>query len=252
MHVYRRDYGRYGLGTPKQAVADAIGVLQKLGRDFDDERIALARAFVAEMEVPSSKEASKLRAIGFFASQRRGALQNRRVLGGVDRARLVAHCLSQIHRQTAANCFRAESAYAAHPIRGTPSAWKTLTAIAIQNLDDHMGRIKGKAIARAVAKFAVGKTAQVAGAVEGNQTGDLVALGGVLWNWGNAIAEEADKRSWITLPSEIGVSELYANPGKTTVDVDFMTAGGQVVEHAAFDVEVKPGETTFLSYRTFL
>jgi hypothetical protein len=250
LHVYKRDYSRYGLSTPKQLVADAIGVLQRLGGDFDDERHALRQAY-PDIEVPGMKEADNYGRLVFLHLNGEAPFKIDafwEVWTGPDLLRIAyPRFIAKLP----------QIAFARIAVRGTSNLGYTermedLTAIAIQNLNDHMGRIKGKAIARAVAKFAVGKTAQVAGVTQRNQTGELVALGGVLWNWGNAIAEEADKRSWITLPAEIGVSELYANPGPTTVDVDFMTAGGQVVEHAAFDVDVKPGQTTFLSYRTFL
>ncbi len=250
LHVYKRDYGRYGLQVPKQLVADAMGVLQKLGGDFDDERRALVAAF-PEVSVPTKQEAAQFGRVVFLHLNGEAPFKVDEfweAWTGPDLLRIA-------YPRFVAK--RPQIAFARVAVRGTPNQGYTermedLTAIAMQNLDDHMGRIKGKAIARAVAKFAVGKTAQIAGASESSQTGDLVAVGGLLWNWGHAIAEEADKRSWITLPAEIGVSELYVNPGRTTVDVEFMAIGGQVLEHAEFDVNIKGGETAFISYRTFI
>ena len=126
-----------------------------------------------------------------------------------------------------------------------------ITAIAIQNLADHMGRIQGKAIARAVGKFAAGAALEGIGKAEGGRAGSVLGLAGALWNIGNAVAEQADKRSWTTLPANVTAAELWLPPGANAVDVSYHDAQGQVLERASFSAEVKPGQTVFLSHRTY-
>ena len=125
-------------------------------------------------------------------------------------------------------------------------------AIAIQNLNDHMGRIKAKAIARAVTKFVAQEVAKSAGKEMSKKKGKVGAAGtalqvaGALWQVGSAIAEEADKRSWTTLPSAVGVARVWAQPGQQTMQVRFND--GQTV---SIPVKVEPGKITIVSYRTF-
>jgi hypothetical protein len=129
---------------------------------------------------------------------------------------------------------------------------ENVTAIAIQNLNDHMGRIKAKAIARAVTKFVAQEVAKSAGKSLSKKKGKAGAAGaalqiaGALWQVGSAIAEEADKRSWITLPSSIGVARVWAAPGKQNMQVRFND--GQTID---IPVNVEPGKITIVSYRTF-
>lgn len=249
LRVYARDYGRYGQKAPRQAVADALQVLDRLGGDFADERKALHHDF-PDIAVPSAQQSKSLGRVVLLHLNGEAPFKVDEfwtVWTGPDVLRIA-------YPRFVAK--RPQIAYARVSLRGVAGYGYTekaedITAIAIQNLDDHMGRIKGRAIARALAKFAAGKTAQVVGAEQRSSTGELVAVGGLLWNWGNAIAEEADKRSWITLPAEIGIAEVWAVPGKATVDVDFMAPGDRVLEHAEFNIEIGAGQTTFLSYRTF-
>ena len=102
-----------------------------------------------------------------------------------------------------------------------------VTNIALQNLNDKIGRIKGKAIARAVAKYLTSKGLQAAGdKVEGKNAaaGGLMKLGGLIFGAASVIAEEADKRSWLLLPSAINVAQATVPPGELNIQLEFLDA----------------------------
>jgi uncharacterized protein len=91
-----------------------------------------------------------------------------------------------------------------------------VTAVAERSLSDRLAGISVKAAARAVVKYSmaegVGRGARAAG---GKDTGPLIGLvvGSLAKAWAIA-SEEADKRTWRTLPDEIQVARLWVPPGE--------------------------------------
>ncbi|MBI2889351.1 MAG: hypothetical protein HYY13_01050 [Nitrospirae bacterium] len=121
-----------------------------------------------------------------------------------------------------------------------------IEAIGVQSLKDRIGRVLGKAVARATVKFALaqgsGKLVEKAGG------GGLMA-----WAVKSAVAatgsatEEADKRSWRTLPAQIRIARLPVAPGEHTVTVRLLDANGRAVEARTISgVKVTAGKRTFV------
>jgi hypothetical protein len=94
-----------------------------------------------------------------------------------------------------------------------------VTALAEKALSERMAGITVKALARAATKFALAEGAmrgaqQAAGKDAGPWVGLLVGL----LAKGLAVAsEEADKRSWQTLPDEIHLARVWVPPGRYQV-----------------------------------
>jgi hypothetical protein len=102
-----------------------------------------------------------------------------------------------------------------------------------------------------VAKYIAAKATQEAGKQAGGTAGALLQLGGAIFQAASYVAEEADKRSWITLPGAVSVATAFAEPGQHQLEVDLLAAGGRVVDRVSMPVEVRAGEIAFVSYRTF-
>jgi len=106
------------------------------------------------------------------------------------------------------------------PEQGTPVIVRTelaqnVTALADKALSERMAGIAVKAVARAAFKYSLaeGATRGTQHAV-GGDAGPWVALAVSLLTKGFAVAsEEADKRSWRTLPDEIHVARTWVSPG---------------------------------------
>ncbi|HUJ77230.1 MAG TPA: hypothetical protein VL359_20360 [bacterium] len=121
--------------------------------------------------------------------------------------------------------------------------------IAIKNLDNRKGRIAAKAIARATTKFLANLAVQREAEKRGGQVAGLLA-----WAAGNAataVSEQADLRSWQTLPDRILIGRVVVPAGKHRVQVQLTTGAGAVVATRDLgEVEVRPGSTRFFLYQS--
>lgn len=144
-------------------------------------------------------------------------------------------------------------AYAKIYIRSRNSEEKTylmedITAIARKNLDDRIGRITAKAIARVALKFTAAQTAKKAATEKYGK--DAGALVGGLLNIASVATEQADKRSWRTLPDKIQMARIVLQPGNYNFEVHYIGAGGEVLEKKAFnDITIKAGGKRFVAQR---
>lgn len=90
-----------------------------------------------------------------------------------------------------------------------------LSALAAKHFSDHFNGLAVKAVARAAIKFAAAEgLARGARAAAGRDAGPLVGL--LVGSLAKTLAistEEADKRSWRTLPDEIHIARLWVPPG---------------------------------------
>ncbi len=124
-----------------------------------------------------------------------------------------------------------------------------LGSVAVKNLARRKGRIAVKAIARATTKYLLTKAAadrakRQAGPVAGMLTqfsGNILA----------AASEQADLRSWETLPDRILVGRATVKPGTHVLSAKLLGAGGNVVGTRQLgEVKIKAGETRFFVLHT--
>jgi hypothetical protein len=128
----------------------------------------------------------------------------------------------------------------------------SVTALAEKTLSDRLPGITAKALARAAVKYSLAEGAtrgaqQAAGRDAGPWVGLLVGL----LTHGLAVAsEEADKRSWQTLPDEIHLARLWIPPGQYQAHIkepgQSNGAGGMETTRR---LTLGPGETAFLLQR---
>ena len=252
LSLYRRDGPRYHTVVPRLLVADAHRVVALLGGDFAAERAKLTADFGPPMALPGAATAGpRAGTVVFMHLNGEAPFKVDDILTiwlGLEPLRIAVPRFVPRPPQVVAARVRAPDL----GIEAITEKAEDITAIALENLDDHMSRIRSRAVARATTKYVAGTAAQVVGARQGGTSGALIELGGALWNIGNAVAEEADKRSWVTLPAEIGICALRLPAGAHRLEVDFVAAGGRVVERIALKVEVGAGETAFASARTLL
>ena len=128
-----------------------------------------------------------------------------------------------------------------------------VTAIAVKDLEERLVRVMVKAVARAAWKYALAESvrAGVRGAV-GEKDGGVFAgaVAGALARMVAIASEEADKRSWATLPDRIHVGRLMVPPGTYDVELRHVGIGGGVVErHVIQGVIVPERGKRFVSTR---
>ena len=127
---------------------------------------------------------------------------------------------------------------------------QNVTALAEKSLNDRMPAITAKALARAATKFSIAEGA-VAGAkmAAGRDAAPLVGLLVDLIAKGLAVAsEEADKRSWQTLPDEIHVARAWVAPGRYQISIQ-PSGQGSVTGRTEESFDLSPGQTVFLIRR---
>jgi hypothetical protein len=128
----------------------------------------------------------------------------------------------------------------------------SVTALAEKTLSDRLPGITAKALARAAVKYSLAEGAtrgaqQAAGKDAGPWVGLLVGL----LTHGLAVAsEEADKRSWQTLPDEIHLARLWVPPGQYQAHIKGSgQSNGAVGTETTRRLTLGPGETVFLLQR---
>jgi hypothetical protein len=126
-------------------------------------------------------------------------------------------------------------------VRSPAELVEDVTGIAVQNLQDRMGRIMLKTAARVAAKQVAIHAA--AGAAGDRDTEQLVK---VVLNLVNVLVERADTRSWRTLPAEIYLARVFVPEGTHTLRADF--CGRRIPLERP--VSLRAGETKFVLLET--
>ena len=124
-----------------------------------------------------------------------------------------------------------------------------VSAIAKKNLEDRIGRITAKAIARATAKYLAARQIRKKSDQNGNESGAGV-LADFLTNLYSVVTEQSDKRSWRTLPGEIHLARIPLPPGTYDVELSYYGHSGVVLQNVEMKgVALSAGEKKFITYR---
>ena len=115
-----------------------------------------------------------------------------------------------------------------------------LEALSIRSLEDRMNMLTLKQVLRAAVKGAVVKTARD----QGGWAGELAA------NLYNVITEQADLRSWQTLPQNIQVARIPLRAGHHEMILALYGRTGAKAQERAFSLDVRAGEKIFVNARS--
>jgi hypothetical protein len=108
--------------------------------------------------------------------------------------------------------------------------------VAAENLDDRIGWLAAKTIARGIAKQQLTKELGEQHGVAGWLAGNLIQLA----------TERADLRHWSTLPASWAGARMFVSPGRHTLELH--AVGGERVELGTWELD--PGETMILLARS--
>jgi hypothetical protein len=71
-----------------------------------------------------------------------------------------------------------------------------------------------------------------------------------LFNIASIVTEEADKRSWRTLPDKIQMSRILLPPGNYDIDVHYIGTGGEIIDKKTFSgISIHSREKKILTHR---
>ena len=127
-----------------------------------------------------------------------------------------------------------------------------VVAAAKKNLDDEYTEIAVRAVARAAIKMGiaegVGYGAQAA--VNNDSAQWVGVLVSIIAKIVAIATEEADTRTWRTLPGEIQVTRLWVKPGSYSVTLHSFDNQGRIVGPASnHQLTLEPGRTKFITQR---
>ncbi|MES2202339.1 MAG: hypothetical protein V4498_08820 [candidate division FCPU426 bacterium] len=126
--------------------------------------------------------------------------------------------------------------------------FQDISSIAIQDLKDRVGLITLKAIARATAKFQAARAIQKKAKESGNEAAQVFAFLGT--NLYSLISEQADTRSWRTLPSRISIARMALDPGTHTLRLA-ISQGSMQSSHEFSNVKIEAGKKVFLIHSIY-
>jgi len=129
------------------------------------------------------------------------------------------------------------------------SVGEPIGGIAIENLQNRRVRIYAKTLARVTAKYlAVRKAQREAADQFGGWAGLLTKVTGDILIF---VSEQADLRSWRTLPEEILISKVTLPPGSYQLWAECLDASGRFVEKVELGRrELEAGEKILMQFRT--
>ena len=123
-----------------------------------------------------------------------------------------------------------------------------LSTLAVKMLDEKNAQVKGRAVAKALARYAAKKATRVVAEKSDKKAIKAAAfLANVALNVKDAV-EKADTRSWMTLPDHYRLAVIPVRPGRRTVTVTFKGSGG-VLDVQRFSLSFRANETRFLIAR---
>lgn len=128
---------------------------------------------------------------------------------------------------------------------------QNISALAEKSFSDRLPGITVKALARAAVKFTMAEGAtRGAQHAAGKDAAPWVGLiVGLLTKGLAVISEEADKRSWQTLPDEIHVARAWVAPGQYRVSVLLSGRGESPSKESGRVLSLAPGQSTVLIQR---
>lgn len=245
LDAYEKSYTpKYATPVPRLVLSDMLRVAEKLG--FSDDAARIKKSYP---NTQYDKEARGKGSVVFLHFNGESPYKVDKSWEAITPdAKVVRVAYPEYHSKTK-RIVGAELKVGGVTVR--TELFEDINAIAVSNLEDHMGRIKAKMIARALAKYAAAKIAEEStkAATKDETAGFLVGLAASI---AGAATEQADKRSWLMLPSSIDVAKVAVPPGEHPVTVSYFSSSGGVVETRSLgSVKVAPNKTVFLSDRTF-
>jgi hypothetical protein len=113
-----------------------------------------------------------------------------------------------------------------------------VTALAIKSLESHMVAITARTVARAAVKYRVAKEA------EKRNPG-----AGLLMNIAGVVLEQADTRSWSSLPAQIQLGRVSLPPGTYKAQLELLDNSGKLINTRDFgNVAITRGKATYLAF----
>ncbi len=113
-----------------------------------------------------------------------------------------------------------------------------INALAIKSLESHIAAITARAVARAAVKYRMSKEAEKRDAGVG-----------LLMNLAGVISEQADTRSWSSLPAQIHLGRVSLAPGAHKAQLELLDNSGKLIHTQDLgSVSITQGKATYVAF----
>lgn len=244
-----QDYLRdYGTPIPSMLPGDLLRITEVLG--LDEEHNSYRKEF-PEIEWIPQKEFDKLGEIIFISYNGRSPVKEDYFITVPIRDNEQTYFLRLALPRFAPQ--PTDSTFAEVRLTGSEgfaasqqmSLMEDITAIAKKNLEDRIARITAKAIVRATAKYLVAH--EIRKIDKENKLLQIFTDLGT--NIFSILSEQADKRSWRTLPGQIHTARFAVPPGSYTIEVKYYSFSGSLITRKTYKATIHAGKKKFLSNR---
>jgi hypothetical protein len=248
--IYRTDYSNnYGVSTPTILIENLLSTAKQM--DFDEEIAEIQGAYpgVTYLDPAEKREMAEVYYIHYNG---RGPQKvEKSWIVPMPDGYLVKIAYPEFqkrHYQISRGEVFLRNVETGYAYQFSTVLMEDIGRIAIMNLENRLGRIKAKAIARAMAKYAATKVASDAASDQDALAGLLVQVVG---NIAAAATEQADLRHWRLLPAEIRVGRMVVPPGEYEGDIRYVNAGGlEISKRKLANFTVQAGEKKILTDQT--
>jgi hypothetical protein len=248
MKGYESEYSRYGTAFPRVLAENALSLAEFMG----EKQLQLMRRSLPHLSHPSLAERRELAEVYCFHFNGRAPVKMEEQIflplpdGYIAKVAFPRYqrILEQIAARLHAHSLEDDREYQSEFALAEP-----IDSIAIENLKNRQGRIMLKATVRATAKYFAVKVGEAM-----MQTDEGIVPGLIIAGFGNLMAltsEQADLRSWRTLPAEILISKLTIPPGSYRFWAECADNSGSPTKRLDLGKrQLQAGDKVFLQFTT--
>ena len=212
---YKRDYNRFGVFVPGFLIENILSLAEFMGKDDLED---LRYRFPYQEVIPLAERLKNAEVYVLHLNGRTPVKEEGVILFPVPGGQAVKIAFpeyQEIPVQITGSSIHALSDSGFEQFVADSSLAEPIGKIAVENLHNRKGRIYAKTAARVTAKYlAVRAAARQASKSDKKHGGWAGLLTQVVGNALIFATEQADLRSWRTLPAEIRISKLTLPPGR--------------------------------------
>ena len=237
--AYRHHEKEYGVMVPDTLKKDLIRLARKEGLRDELEKYQKEFAISVDGDVPPGSPGSDLgELVWVFNDGLAPYKREHSVLladPDPDKGRLIRVSLPYFQRRPPQV---AEARLSVGGKTVTTQVVEDISAVAFADLADEMPAITARSLVRVIAKKKME-----------DRAGKDNPMAGTLLNVAAVLTEEADTRSWSTLPNNIQLARLPLLPGRYSLKIELLDSGQRIVATQTLsDIVVRPERKTFISY----
>lgn len=233
-NAYQEHNKAYGIPVPEQLQRDLLRTSRQLGLNAE---YAQYRASFSTTPEPVDRNQAEL--VLLFHKDLAPIKRSQRIAQIDPRSGYLVHFAVPVYEQRRGYLSHARVVVGQRQVNTEPV--EDISGIALRTLEENMPAILARALARAVIKYNMSR-----------QAGENNGLAGLMMNIAGVVTEQADTRSWLTLPGEIQMARVTLPPGDYNVSLELIGLAGQVTASRQLGrISLTRGSKRYLSYLWF-